>query len=186
MKQFIVLLLLLSVFNGVEAKQKSSKKVKSTHITALSNDQRKILTSAYTVAKNDGLKNPKILPGILMQESAAGSAKNFRTSKHKPAFDQTVGLGQIKLSTAKSILKENPDLKSKMKSGDLKRELAHNDSFNISIASRYLKDLSKSVHTDSHLIAAYNLGLGGAQHLKNPDKLQYVRNVKNHMSRINL
>lgn len=184
MKKFMILLMLLSLTTSVEAKQ-HIKKVKSNHQQIsekkeiLTNKQKEILKVALNTAKKDGLRNPKILPGIIMHESKAGNAKNFRTSRHKPSYDQTVGLGQIKASTAKSVLEENPDLKAKMKSSNIKSELANNDLFNIAIASRYLKYLSKHSKSDSHLIAAYNLG--NSYGIKNPDKLPYVRSVRHEM-----
>ena len=114
-----------------------------------------------------------------MQESKAGIQANFRTSKHKKACDQTVGLAQIKTGTAKGILKQYPELKQKMKSGNLTHELAYNDDFNISVASKYLKSLYEIRHDDDFAIASFNQGPGGVS--RKPWKLPYVRQVKKHI-----
>jgi hypothetical protein len=146
---------------------------------SLSDNQKRVLHTAYNIGKADGLKNPAILSGIILQESKAGSQPNFRTSRHKKAIDQTTGLGQIKVGTAKGILKQYPELKQKMKSNNLAHELAFNDEFNMSVASKYLKSLYEIRHDDDFVIAAFNQGPGGVS--KRPWKLPYVKSVKNHI-----
>jgi hypothetical protein len=138
-----------------------------------SSSQKAILRTAYSTAQQEGLKNPVILPGIILHESGAGTAKKFRTSKHKAAHDQTVGLGQIKTGTAKAVIARHPEIKQHMHSKDVQHELAYNDKFNIYVAALYLKDLQDDAHSDNQLIAAYNLG-----HVpKKPEKMGYVKLV---------
>lgn len=140
---------------------------------SFNSNQKAILRTAYSTAKQEGLKNPVILPGIILHESGAGTAAKFRTSKHKAAHDQTVGLGQIKTGTAKAVLSKHPEIKQYMRSRDIQHELAYNDLFNIYVAALYLKDLQEDAHSDNQLIAAYNLG-----HVpKKPEKMGYVKLV---------
>lgn len=152
-------------------------------VQPLSDYQRSVLRTAYTIAQSDGIKKPEILSGIILQESNAGIAKNFRSSKHKRACDQTVGLGQIKVGTARAILREYPDLKQHYNVNDrnLYVALATNDKFNVAVASKYIKSLSETYKSDEALIAAYNLGEGGARHVKRPGSLSYVKSVKKHI-----
>ncbi len=153
----------------------------------LSVNQKNILTLAYNTAKEDGLRQPEVLAGIIYQESKAGEAAKFRTSKHKKACDQTVGLGQIKTKTAKSVLKRFPELKQKFGIPDSQvgTALAHNDKFNVAIASKYLVYLS-TMYKGDELIASYNMGEGGVKKLRNPSKLPYVKSVNKHIARLDL
>lgn len=148
----------------------------------LSDQQTDVLKMAYSVAKKDGLRNPAILTGIIMQESKAGTADRFRTASHKRRVDQSVGLAQIKADTAKGVLAENPDLKTTFNvsnGSNIKQKLATDDKFNVAIASRYLRSLYKIRNDDTWVIAAYNRGPGNVG--KTPWKIPYVRLVYNHM-----
>jgi hypothetical protein len=152
----------------------------------LSDQQTDVLKMAYLVAKKDGLRNPAILTGIIMQESKAGTADKFRTARHKRQVDQSVGLAQIKASTAKGVLAENPDLRTTFKVADanIKQKLATDDKFNVAIASRYLKSLYHIKNDDMWVIAAYNRGPGNVG--KAPWKLPYVRLVYNHIKTLQM
>lgn len=176
MKYFIMLVVLASTLtvSNVEAAQKQKR------VENFSLHQKHILTTAYNLAKEDGLKNPYILSGILLVESNAGKGKKFRTSKHKPLYDKSVGIAQILPSTAKMILKRYPNLRNKMNNKGLNSNLANNDSFNISLASKYLVELSKKNHSDAQLIAAYNLG----HSIKKPEKMFYVKKVQSQIRNI--
>lgn len=161
---------------------------KSSHKNEpLSVNQKNIITLAYNTAKEDGLRQPEVLAGIIFQESKAGGAAKFRTSKHKKACDQTVGLGQIKTGTARSMLKRFPELKQKFGIPDsqITNALANNDKFNVAVASKYLVYLSTMYRGDA-LIASYNMGEGGVKKLRNPSKLHYVRMVNKHIDSLNL
>lgn len=153
----------------------------------LSVNQKNIITLAYNTAKEDGLRQPEVLAGIIFQESKAGEAAKFRTSKHKKACDQTVGLGQIKTQTAKSVIRRFPELKKKFGIPDSQvgTALAHNDKFNVAVASKYLVYLSTMYKGDA-LIASYNMGEGGVKKLRNPSKLPYVKSVNKHIARLDL
>ena len=179
---FVATTLTVSNVDASDKKQKHAKIVQkhSQESAGLTLDQKQILTSAITMAKKDGHKNPYILPGIIMVESKAGTAKKFRTARHKPSYDQSVGLVQIIASTAKGVVNRHPELKKQLSNKGLAYDLANNDKFNMSVASSYLSDLSEFAHTEDQLIAAYNTG-----HLvKRPEKMKYVKLVQTHVARI--
>ena len=180
MKNLIMLFLATSLtVSSVEAKEDTlKKKVKHDQSIELSSKQKQLLTTALDTAREDGHKNPFILPGIIMVESKAGTAKKFRTAKHKPSYDKSVGLAQIIASTARGVMKRHPEVKSAMKSKDLDYELANNDRFNIVIASKYLNDLSEFTHGEAQLIAAYNTG----HVVKRPERMSYVKLVQKNIS----
>jgi hypothetical protein len=208
MKYFNVLILALLLTNSAEARTKHAKishNIAAKHTAKIienirnkkqpllttiqsssgkdetfNTTQKAILKTAFTTAKQEGLKNPIILSGIILHESGAGTAEKFRTSKHKAAHDQTVGLGQIKTGTAKAVIARHPEIKQHMHSKDVQHELAYNDLFNIYVAALYLKDLQEDAHSDDQLIAAYNLG-----HVpKKPEKMGYVKLVNSSISSI--
>ena len=176
MKNLIMLFLATSLtVSSVEAKEdKSKKKVHHDQSIELTSKQKQLLTTALNTAKRDGHKNPYLLPGIIMVESKAGTALRFRTAKHKPARDQSVGIAQIIASTAKGVIKRHPEVKQTMGNKGLEYELAHNDLFNINIASNYLNDLAEITHSDAQLLGAYNTGYV----VKQPERMHYVKKVQ--------
>lgn len=195
MKKTLTLTVLTLMLNTValntdrvfaETSKNSSGESRHTQNQPLSKTQSVILDLAYSVAVEDGHANPKVLQGIIMQESKGGTAKNFRTAKHKKSSDQTVGIGQIKVGTALAVLQAFPEMKQqyKVSAGNISQALAFNDRFNIAIASKYLKMMYKINGTDAFAIAAYNKGPGGAQRIKNYNSLHYVRAVKAHIQHL--
>jgi hypothetical protein len=176
---------------GHAFKKGESASKKSSHAkndTSLSEHQRHILKLAVIRAKKDGLKKPEVLAGIILQESKAGEAAKFRTAKHKSKKDQSLGLGQVKVSTAKAVLKQYPELKAEFPNAkqDLGYALANNDQFNTAVASKYVKMMCDIKCQDAFVLAAYNGGPGYATKIKNLEKLAYVRNVRNHIKQYHL
>lgn len=153
----------------------------------LSEQQRQFLVKAYKAAKEAGIKKPEILSGIIMQESRAGETHGFRTSRgiRKSEFQQ-LGLSQVQVRTARAIVKENPELKERfnVSDKDFIKHLAHNDDFNIAVASYYMKYLYDIRRDDDFVIAAYNHGPGGVS--KTPWKTGYVRAVRKHIKQYEL
>lgn len=183
--KYIFMLFLAATFtvSNVEAKEEKHKKIVQKHVeehVELTLKQKQLLTTAYHQAKEDGLINPFVLPGILMVESKAGAGKKFRTARHKPHYDQSVGIAQIIASTARGVLKKHPEVKAKMGNKGLDYELANNDHFNIAIASSYLQDLSEITHSEAQLIAAYNTG----RVVKRPERMGYVKKVQSNIVRV--
>jgi hypothetical protein len=159
----------------------SHKGGKHDHVRhgSFSEEQLNILSFAHKVGVRDRLWNPKILQGILLQES---SATNPPIGKHS-----YYGVGQIKVGTAMEVLDQYPNLKTDYgvktrNHREIARKLANDPHFNIEVASKLLKNYHAEKSNDSFAIAAYNLGLGGARHRRNHDSLGYVRGVKHKMT----
>lgn len=153
----------------------------------LSDHQYKILNEAYSQAKKDGHDNPEILQGILLQETRAGGLKQYKVAGHEfglGAGERYYGVAQIKKSAAKDVLAEYPELKSEYNfhtdtDEELIANLIMNDSFNISVASKYLLILKRRYNiSDKNLIAAYNQGPGG---FGNNNGRKYSLLVKRHL-----
>jgi soluble lytic murein transglycosylase-like protein len=133
----------------------------------LSSAQHMILNKAYEIAKADGHKNPELVQGVILQESLAGGAKSYKVAGNRG--DEYFGLGQLKISAARDVMKRWPELWSKYKfqtrtDDELKANLILNQTFNIELTSKYLKLL----HTDygfngRELMNAYNRGPAGVK-----------------------
>lgn len=151
----------------------------------LSSRQHELLSFAYTVAKNDGHKNPEYLQGLILQESAAGGAQNFRVAGDPiKKENQYYGVGQIKIAAALDVLKRHPEMWNFLQTKtieELQAKLILDDYFNIRVASKYL--LLMGVNKSAEFaISAYNRGLGGAQNIINHSQFEYTRGVVNYAS----
>ncbi|MEM2159637.1 MAG: transglycosylase SLT domain-containing protein [Candidatus Nitrosotenuis sp.] len=163
------------------AEHSSHKGGKHDHVYhgSFSEEQLNNLSFAHKVGVRDGLWNPKILQGILLQESRA---TNPPIGKHS-----YYGVGQIKVGTAMEVLDQYPHLKTDYgvktrNHRDIAKKLASDPRFNIEVASKLLKNYHEEKPNDSFAIAAYNLGLGGARQRRNHDNLGYVKEVKHKMT----
>jgi hypothetical protein len=154
--------------------------------TDLTVRQQDLLNFAYEVAKQDGYREPKYLQGILMQESRAGSLKDFRVAglTNKPG-DHYFGLGQIKLPAAKAVMSRWPVMWGFLESRndeELQARLILDDKFNIRVASKYL--LLMGVNEDpTKAVTRYNLGEAGAQSVVASDH-PYTVKVKEHAAKL--
>ena len=131
----------------------------------LSNDQSRLLSLAYKLAKEDGHKSPEIVQMVLLQETQAGGMKSYRVAN--PGADAYFGPMQIKLAAARDVLNNYPALWSKYSfhtktDDEVKANLILNDKFNIEVGSKYLLILSKQYgFSGRKLLNAYNRGPGG-------------------------
>lgn len=132
----------------------------------LTNKQYQILGEAYKIAKDDGHKNPEILQGILLQESNAGHHPTYRVSN--PGINAYFGLAQIKVAAARDVLKSYPELYKQFKfqtktDDEIRAHLILDDTFNISVASKYLKILKNDYGlSEKEMIRAFNKGPNAA------------------------
>jgi len=83
----------------------------------LTNDQKQKITIAYDIGKNitanDGMTFEYALPSIMGQESSFGVfvvGDKWGNGRLKSLYDSSLGNFQIKLSTAKLVIKKNPKL----------------------------------------------------------------------------
>ena len=133
--------------------------------TDLSASQSQMMRVAFQIARSDGHQRPEVLQSILLQETNAGAAPRFRVSN--PGPNAVFGAMQLKLSSAKEVLKQFPTLFQKYHlqtrtDDEIKANLILNDAFNIEIASKYLLTLKRRYRlSDRDLLAAYNRGPNG-------------------------
>lgn len=139
--------------------------------TNLSSKQADLLAYAYDIAKIDGHKDPAILQGLILTESNAGGAPNYRVSKDKSGLNY--GVAQLRVEAAKDVLKAWPDIYSafgfQTRSDDeIRANLILNDRFNIYVASKYLMLLETSYNFSgfAEILRAYNRGPAAARSLK--------------------
>jgi hypothetical protein len=132
---------------------------------SLSQTQLENLQYAREIAIKDGHKSPEILQGLIMQESAAGTVKNFRVSglQNSPS-DRYFGVAQIKLAAAKDVMATYPELWkgfSSKTAEELQAKLILDDKFNISVASKYLLLMNVNKNLSAG-ITSYNRGPAGS------------------------
>jgi len=154
---------------------------------SLSTSQHEILTFAYQTAKTDGLRYPQYLQGIIMQESRAGSVKEFRVSGlSNKVGDRYFGIAQIKLAAAKDVMKQYPEMWHGFDTRtdeELQARLVLDDRFNVRVASKYT--LMMGINTNpSFAITAYNQGIGGALSIEDPKSFAYTVSVKQHSDKM--
>lgn len=147
----------------------------------LTDRQAELVRVSYQQALIDNLPDPKLLPGLLMQETRGGIDPSY-----KQALNKCYGIFQIKIGTALHVLREYPELVERFKvdvrdQAALKRRLIHDDAFNTAVASKYVIILMKyGYNSVRELAAAYNQGMAGAKKL-NPKTFPYSTGVVKHI-----
>ena len=159
----------------------------------LSEKQHRILNAAYSIAKAIGLKKPELAQGILIQESQAGGLDSYKVAGQEFGLktnERYYGVGQVKLSAAKTVMNRFPQMWDKYDfhtrtDEELIANLIMNDLFCVEISTRYLKILSDDYgYEGDKLVAAYNKGPSGVKAVENPSNLNYVQKVKQHIKNI--
>ena len=157
----------------------------------ITDHQYDLLNSAYRIARDNGLKHPEILQGIVFQETHAGALDSYRVAGQEFGLktnERYYGICQIKLKAARDVLKAHPELLEKYDfhtntDEEVIANLILNDDFNLEIASLYLKIIADNYGNGKEfMIAAFNKGPGGA---KNVDvgSLDYVKKVKQYIAK---
>ena len=125
----------------------------SSQIFALSKSQVKTIEIAYNIGKQiktkDNMSFEKALSGIVLQESSAGRelrGDKYKNGKLKSLHDSSLGIFQIKLSTAKWIIKHNKFMNKYFKymlkdDKILVNMLFTNKTFSALTAGKYLKTM---------------------------------------------
>jgi hypothetical protein len=139
---------------------------------SLTMKQHQLLNEAYTIAKNDGHKDPAVLQGIILQETRAGGMSSFRVAGNKS--DPYYGVGQVKLAAARDVMSSYPKLWTQFgfhtrTDDELKANLILNDKFNLEVVSKYLLILSRMGFSGRDLVNAYNRGPGGVAAVDSAD-----------------
>ena len=151
------------------------------------NHQTMLLAIAYQTAKADGLAHPQLLQGIILQESHAGELPAYKVGDVQlPPNRRSYGVSQIKLETARGVLKRYPDMWVQFSfqthtDEEIIAKLIDNDEFNIAVASKYALILQTMGYKGSGIAVAYNKGPGGAQGV-DVHTDAYATGVAHHMS----
>lgn len=153
----------------------------------LTSRQLAVLAYAKKVAIEDGNPSPETFQALLFQETKAGGMKSFRVAGHDMGLatnKRYYGIGQVKLSAAKDVLKRYPSLNRFSETGTFKTDeeiianLILNDEFNIRISSKYL--LMASPSSDMEVkVTSYNQGAAGAKRV-DPGTWHYNVGVRAH------
>ncbi|WP_407304236.1 hypothetical protein [Acinetobacter sp.] len=144
---------------------------------SLSNKQSYLLNMAYSMAKQEGIRNPEVLQAILLQETGAGTAKSYKVAN--PGPQAYYGPMQLKLAAARDVLSRNPKLYNKYEfhthtDDEVKANLILNEKFNVEIAAKYVRILEKEYAlSGTKLTNAYNRGPTGVQSVD--DDFHYAR-----------
>lgn len=160
----------------------------------ISNSQAQVLNTAYAIAKRDGHPQPQILQGIVLQETKAGQMSSYKVAGQEFGLktnERYYGLAQIKLSATKDVLSRYPEMWKEFNfqtktDEEIIAKLIENETFNLSVASKYLLILRASgYNTVKQLALAYNQGPGGARD-KDPETHHYSRGVMAYIQKLKL
>lgn len=131
----------------------------------LSSKQHRLLNLAYSVAKENGFRNPEIVQAVLLQETLAGGLNSYRVAN--PGPEAYFGVGQIKLAAARDVLARWPELYKKYDfhtrtDDEVRAYLILNEQFNIEVMTKYILLLKTQYgFSGMQLLQAYNRGPGG-------------------------
>jgi len=158
------------VSNSVIA-EKSDKSIGGQIATVLpanlTDKQHKLLTMAYTIGKEQELKDPEIMQAILLQETKAGGVSSYKVAN--PGPDAYFGPMQIKLVAARAVLSRWPKLYEQFDfhtrtDDEVKANLILNEQFNLVVAAKYLRILKQEYgFSGRELMNAYNRGPAGVK-----------------------
>lgn len=129
--------------------------------------KEELLDIALELGKAHGFKEPRIVQAVLLQETRAGTASNYRVVN--PGPNACFGPMQIKLAAAKEVLSRWPSLFNSYEfhtrtDDEIKANLILNERFNIEIATKYLLLLKQRYgYSGRQLLNAYNRGPGGVK-----------------------
>jgi soluble lytic murein transglycosylase-like protein len=147
-------------------------------------DPKQVLGLAALIARKNNI-SPKLLQGIVLQESLAGKLPHYDVSGQQFGLGpdkRYYGLAQIKLVAAWQVLNRYPYLLKKfhfqtVTDEEVIAKLIYNPVFNLTVAAKYIKILkTMGYHSFKALATAYNLGPGGAQNV-NPNNDPYAQGV---------
>ena len=122
-------------------------------------DQERLLNIAYEEGELIGY--PETIQGILLQETIAGQLGRMG-DYHLGFGKKSYGVMQIRLDTARDMVRRNPELGSYKSDEDLLIRLVTDDEFNIRVGARYFQILMQQ-HPNaaqgwSRAVSAYNCG----------------------------
>ena len=152
----------------------------------LSSKQHRLLTMAYEIGKQNGLKNPEIMQAILLQETHAGGMGSYKVAN--PGPEAYFGPMQIKLKATRDVLAKWPSLYETFgfhtrTDDEVKANLILNERFNLEVATRYVLILKQTYGLSGReLINAYNRGPGGVKSVG--DDYHYAVNAETKLAAV--
>jgi hypothetical protein len=115
----------------------------------MTNDQIHNLQVAYSIGKitraNDGMSFEKTLSSIVLRESSARNNQigddRFNDRSKKPTIESSLGLAQVKVSTAKEVARKVKSLNwvNLLSDEMIAGFLLKNNQFNVLIAAHYIR-----------------------------------------------
>lgn len=133
---------------------------------------------ALQAAKQNGIRRPEYLLGLLHVETKIGSHPGFRVTKN--GTSTYYGIGQFTIATAEEVAKKN-----RIRYRDrlsLAKRLATDDTFAIDMSAKYLIMLGIN-RSPLRAVTAYNLGPSGAKRVV-PMQHKYTRDVFSQAKRL--
>ena len=150
-------------------------------------EQRKLMEMAFHIGKEIGF--PETIQSILLQETQAGAYGDRIGDINLPIGKRSYGVMQVKVATARKVLKKYPKLVEKYfpVRKELKRvrdeeiiiKLIQDDEFNIRLASLNFLMHRKASKNWAQAVVAYNTGQGKANKIREHKKHQYYLKVLN-------
>lgn len=152
--------------------------------TYLSTEQSSLLGLAYDIGfMHGGKSHAKLVQAVLMQESLAGALGRIGHLT-APVGKRSYGVMQVKVTAARDVLRKYPGLGHFSTDEELIAKLIGDDSFNIRVASRYLKFLRAQAGSDVAALVAYNIGPTNARGVEDPTQFAYVTRVQRYLAEV--
>jgi len=146
-----------------------------------SSEQRKLMTIAFHVGKEVGF--PETVQSFLLQETLAGAFGDRIGDTNLPIGKRSYGVMQIKVATARKVLKSNRKLIPKyfpsrktykrVRDEEIIIKLIQDDEFSIRLGALNFAMHRKQSRNWAHAVISYNMGQSGANKVKNPKEHVY-------------
>lgn len=153
--------------------------------------QQRILDLAYEIGAMSGY--PETIQAIVMQETLAGAWGNGIGDVDDPNGEPSFGLMQIKVPTARDVLRRHPELslryfnnlEPRVRASAIQDRLLNDHYFNILVGTVHFEFLitQPNYNWDKALVA-YNMGLTGSRRVQYPELFPYVQELSYKLERI--
>lgn len=148
-------------------------------------EQRKLMTMAFYIGKTIGF--PETIQSLLLQETLAGAIGDRIGDINLPIGKRSYGVMQIKVATARKVLKQYKKLIPKyfpkrrvfkrLRDEEIIIRLIQDDEFNIKLAALNFNIHRNKSKSWAQAVVAYNTGQGAANSIKEPKKHIYYRYI---------
>ncbi len=152
-------------------------------------EQRKLMTMAFHIGQDVGF--PETIQSLLLQETMAGAYGDRIGDTNLRIGKRSYGVMQMKVATAKKVLKKYPKLIAKyfptrktlkrVRDEELIIRLIQDDEFNIRLAALNFDIHRKRSKSWAQAVVAYNTGQGTANKIKYPKKHIYYGHILKRM-----